>query len=58
VKVVAFEISWRLPVNAVLIRSAGTAVIVSHFHGVGRFSRNGQGLGGRASQKEGEAAVE
>ena len=36
----------------------GTAVIVSHFHGPGRFSRDGEGFRWSSLAKEGEAAVE
>ena len=36
----------------------GTAVIVSHFHGAGRFSRDDQGFRWSSLAKEGEAAVE
>jgi glyoxylase-like metal-dependent hydrolase (beta-lactamase superfamily II) len=36
----------------------GTAVIVSHFHGPGRFSRRGEGFGWSSLAEEGEAAVE
>jgi glyoxylase-like metal-dependent hydrolase (beta-lactamase superfamily II) len=36
----------------------GTAVIVSHFHGTGRFSRRGEGFSWSSLAKEGEAAVE
>jgi len=36
----------------------GTAVTVSHFHGAGRFSRNGEGFRWSSLAKEGEAAVE
>jgi hypothetical protein len=43
---------WRLPVNAVLIRGAG------HFHGPGRFGRNGGGFSWSSLAKEGGAAVE
>ena len=36
----------------------GTAVIVSHFHGPGGFSRNGAGFDWSSRAKDGEAAVE
>jgi glyoxylase-like metal-dependent hydrolase (beta-lactamase superfamily II) len=36
----------------------GTDVIVSHFHGPGRFSRRGEGFSWSSLAKEGEAAVE
>jgi glyoxylase-like metal-dependent hydrolase (beta-lactamase superfamily II) len=36
----------------------GTAVIVSHFHGPGRFGRNGAGFDWSSLAKDGEAAVE
>jgi glyoxylase-like metal-dependent hydrolase (beta-lactamase superfamily II) len=36
----------------------GTAVIVGHFHGPGRFSRNGEGFSWSNLSEEGETAVE
>lgn len=36
----------------------GTDAIVSHFHGVGRFSRNGEGFSWSSLAEEGETAVE
>jgi glyoxylase-like metal-dependent hydrolase (beta-lactamase superfamily II) len=40
------------------LADGGTPVIVAHFHGSGRFSRNGVGFGWTGDAKEGEAAVE
>jgi glyoxylase-like metal-dependent hydrolase (beta-lactamase superfamily II) len=40
------------------LADAGTDVIVSHFHGPGRFSRRGEGFSWSSLAKEGEAAVE
>jgi hypothetical protein len=36
----------------------GTAVIVGHFHGPGRFSRQGEGFSWASLAEEGEPAVE
>jgi hypothetical protein len=36
----------------------GTDVIVGHFHGPGRFSRNGEGFSWSSLAEEGETAVE
>jgi hypothetical protein len=36
----------------------GMAVVVSHFHGPGRFGRSGEGFSWSSLAKEGEAAVE
>jgi glyoxylase-like metal-dependent hydrolase (beta-lactamase superfamily II) len=40
------------------LADAGTDVIVSHFHGPGRFSRNGGGFSWSSRAKDGGAAVE
>ena len=40
------------------LADAGTDVIVSHFHGPGRFSRNGRGFSWSSRAKDGGAAVE
>jgi len=40
------------------LADVGTDVIVSHFHGPGRFSRNGGGFSWSSLAKDGGAAVE
>ena len=40
------------------LADSGTASIVSHFHGPGRFTRNGAGFDWSTTAKDGEAAVE
>jgi glyoxylase-like metal-dependent hydrolase (beta-lactamase superfamily II) len=40
------------------LADGGTAAIVSHFHGPGRFSRKGEGFGWSSVAKDGGSAVE
>jgi len=41
-----------------LLADRGTDAIVGHFHGPGRFSRNGEGFSWSSLSEEGETAVE